>query len=166
LNTVGIRRLMKRMFKSRWILFSIFLFFVLCFFNFKYLVPTKSIFLFNYNFLFWFDLPLGILLAVIFHNFVRDSLINNLPPFLKSRYTVFNHFDWNSHFKRNWFIVTISILIGATSHILWDSFTHEQSYFVQNISALQKSVVFCLNYKWRLLFWFCSMCSISVNNSF
>jgi hypothetical protein len=92
--------------------------------------------------LFWFDLPLGLLLAFIFHNLVRDKLFDNLPTFLKSRFLTFKQFDWNRHFKRNWLIVTISILIGAASHIFWDSFTHDHGYFVQTIPALQNSVAF------------------------
>jgi len=92
--------------------------------------------------LFWFDLPLGLLLAFIFHNIVRESLFNNLPPFLKSRFSTFKQFDWNRHFKQNWLVVTISIIIGAASHIFWDSFTHDHGYFVQTIPALQNSVDF------------------------
>lgn len=92
--------------------------------------------------LFWFDLPLGLLLAFIFHNIVRDSLFDNLPTILKSRFSVFRQFDWNGHFKRNWIVVAISILIGAASHIFWDSFTHDHGYFVQTIPALQNSVDF------------------------
>ena len=92
--------------------------------------------------LFWFDLPLGLLLAFIFHNIVRDSLFDNLPTNLKSRFSSFRQFDWNGHFKRNWLVVTISILIGAASHIFWDSFTHDHGYFVQTIPALQNSVDF------------------------
>lgn len=92
--------------------------------------------------LFWFDLPLGLLLAFLFHNIVRDSLYDNLPTFLKSRFSAFRQFDWNGYFKRNWLVVTISILIGAASHILWDSFTHDHGYFVQTIPTLQNSVDF------------------------
>lgn len=92
--------------------------------------------------LFWFDLPLGLLLTFIFHDIVRNSLFDNLPTFFKSRFSAFRHFDWNGHFKRNWFVVEISILIGAASHILWDSFTHEHGCFVQTIPALQYSVDF------------------------
>jgi len=92
--------------------------------------------------LFWFDLPLGLLLAFIFHNIVRDSLFDNLPKILKSRFSVFRQFYWNGHFKRNWFVVIISILIGAASHIFWDSFTHDHGYFVQTIPALQTSMDF------------------------
>lgn len=92
--------------------------------------------------LFWFDIPLGLLLAFIFHNIVRNSLFDNLPTILKSRFSEFKQFDWNGYFKRSWFVVSISILIGAASHIFWDSFTHDHGYFVQTIPALQNSVDF------------------------
>jgi len=90
--------------------------------------------------LFWFDLPLGLLLAFIFHDIVRNSLFDNLPTFFKSKFSVFTEFDWNRHFKKSWFVVIISILIGASSHILWDSFTHEHGYFVQTIPTLTNTV--------------------------
>jgi Domain of unknown function (DUF4184) len=92
--------------------------------------------------LFWFDLPLGLLLAFLFHNIVRNRLFDNLPTLLKSRFLTFKNFDWNRHFKQNWLVVTISILIGAASHIFWDSFTHDHGYFLQTIPALQNSVDF------------------------
>lgn len=90
--------------------------------------------------LFWVDLPLGLLLAFIFHNIVRNSLFDNLPIILKSRLSVFKQFDWNKYFKAKWLLVTISILIGATSHIFWDSFTHDYGYFVQSIPALTNTL--------------------------
>ena len=89
---------------------------------------------------FWFDLPLAILLAFIFHNIVRNSLILNLPKFLKSRFSDFTHFNWNTYFKSNWLVVIISILIGVFSHIFWDSFTHDDGYFVSKIPFLQTSI--------------------------
>ena len=90
--------------------------------------------------LFWFDLPLGLLLAFFFHDIVRNSLFDNLPTFFKSRFSVFGQFDWNGHFKKNWIVVVISVLIGASSHMLWDSFTHEHGYFVQTIPTLTNTV--------------------------
>lgn len=90
--------------------------------------------------LFWFDLPLGIVLAFIFHNIVRNQLFGNLPLFLKSRLMQFTDFDWNTHFRQNWFVIIISMLIGAASHIFWDSFTHDHGYFVEMIPALQGSI--------------------------
>ncbi len=90
--------------------------------------------------LFWFDLPLGILVAFIFHNIVRNSLIDNLPHFLNARFGVFKEVNWNKYVVRNWFILILSILIGAGSHLLWDSFTHDNGYFVQTLPALTKAI--------------------------
>ncbi|QLE00326.1 DUF4184 family protein [Galbibacter sp. BG1] len=90
--------------------------------------------------IFWFDLPLGLLLAFIFHQIVRDSLLDNLPIVLKSRFFRFKKFNWINSFKRNWFAIIISILIGAVSHIFWDSFTHHNGYFVQKIPILLNSI--------------------------
>jgi hypothetical protein len=90
--------------------------------------------------LLWFDLPLGLILAFIFHDLVRESLFENLPTILKSRFTKFNHYDWNKNFKNNWHIIIISILIGAVSHLFWDSFTHHQGYFVKIIPILKNNV--------------------------
>ena len=80
--------------------------------------------------LFWFDLPLGILLTLLYHNIVRNSLIKNLPFFFKARLFRFTRFDWNQHFKAFWPTVVISILIGSASHLLWDAFTHKSGHFV------------------------------------
>ena len=90
--------------------------------------------------LFWFDLPLGIVLAFIFHNIVKNSLFDNVPEILKSRFFVFKQFDWNKYFKKNGLVVLISILIGAASHIFWDSFTHDNGYFVKTIPFFQESM--------------------------
>lgn len=88
--------------------------------------------------IFWFDLPLGILLAFTFHNIVRNSLFKNLPSIFKSRLLNFNEFNWNQYFKLNWSVVIISILVGTASHIFWDGFTHQTGYFVNEIPSLRK----------------------------
>jgi hypothetical protein len=88
----------------------------------------------------WFDLPLGLLLAFIFHNIVRNSLIDNLPTFLKSKFSTFKQFEWNRLFFKNWLVVIISILIGTASHLFWDSFTHDHGYFVEAIPSLKNTI--------------------------
>ncbi|MDR2409523.1 MAG: DUF4184 family protein [Bacteroidales bacterium] len=86
--------------------------------------------------LFCFDLPLGILAAFIFHNIVRDSLLRNLPYFLKARLYRFTMFNWNEYFHCNKLKVIISILLGAVSHLFWDNLTHGYGFFVQYIPVL------------------------------
>lgn len=90
--------------------------------------------------IFWFDLPLAIILSFIFHNIVRNQLFNNLPVNIRTRILIFTYFDWNNYFRQHYFIILISALIGISSHLFWDSFTHEHGYFVNHISALRNSV--------------------------
>lgn len=75
--------------------------------------------------IFWFCLPLGIVLSFVFHLVVRDPLIDNLPGFMRRRVAKFQKLDWKEHFRKHYFIIIISIIIGATTHIIWDGFTHK-----------------------------------------
>lgn len=90
--------------------------------------------------LLWFDLPLGLLLCFAFHNIARNSLIDNSPIYLNKRLAIFKSFEWREYFKKNWVIVLISVLVGAFSHLLWDSFTHESGFFVTRLRMLQRTV--------------------------
>lgn len=100
---------------------------------------------------FWFDLPISLLVAFIFHLAIRKKIISNLPTFLQSRLNPFYSFNWLMHLKRNWVAVFLSIVIGAYSHLLWDSFTHKTGYFVSLLPLLStKSEFFyfsIINYK-------------------
>jgi len=90
--------------------------------------------------LFWFDLPVAVLLAFLFHNLMRDSLFDNLPQILQNRLIPYKKFNWTTYFKANWLIVIVSIIIGAASHLLWDSFTHEHGYFVSALPTLAETI--------------------------
>ncbi len=106
--------------------------------DFEYFLRMKiqSDYSHSLNGIFWFDIPLGICLAYIFHNYVRNSLFENLPAKLKSRLIKFNRFDWNKYFKDNLLVIVISLFIGIISHIFWDNFTHETGYFVNLFPVL------------------------------
>jgi hypothetical protein len=88
------------------------------------------------NGVFWFDLPLGVLLAFIFHDVIRDGLIENLPLTLKSRFLPLTQVQWNSYFRKNWPVFIGSVLIGAFSHLFWDGWTHPNGIFVETFPAL------------------------------
>ncbi len=107
--------------------------------DFEYFIRLKvqSFYSHTLTGLLWFDLPLTILLAFIFHLIVRNSLIDNLPPVLKNRLVVFKHFQWTEHFRNNVLVVLLSSLIGIITHIIWDSFTHQHGHSVEAIGALQ-----------------------------
>lgn len=73
----------------------------------------------------WFNLPLALGLAFIFHLVVRDTLIDNLPMFFRARLEKYKRFKWSRRFKRNPGVVAASIMFGAFFHIILDSVTHE-----------------------------------------
>jgi hypothetical protein len=77
--------------------------------------------------MFWFDLPLGLLLSFVFHLIVRDPLIDNLPQFLRARFNPAIAFNWMAHFRQYYLTIICSLLLGTASHIVWDSFTHYQT---------------------------------------
>jgi hypothetical protein len=110
--------------------------------DFEYFIRmrVKSIYSHTFFGLLWFDLPLTLILAFIFHLIVRNILISNLPNFLRSRLSVFTNFDWNAYFKSHYIVVIISALIGAFSHIAWDSFTHEDGFAVERIAYLSSVI--------------------------
>lgn len=90
--------------------------------------------------IFGFDIPVGLALAFLFHNVARNSLFDNSPTVLKSRLCVFTQFNWNKYFKTSWGTIIISIMIGAASHIFWDSFTHAHGFFVKKLPVLSNSL--------------------------
>ncbi|OTG64960.1 hypothetical protein B9T25_12835 [Acinetobacter sp. ANC 4470] len=87
-----------------------------------------------------FDLPVSILIALVFHQVIRNEMIENLPWFLKKRFIVFQRFDWFGYFKNHYFMVIISIFLGIFTHITWDAFTHQTGFFVQKWVVLQDTV--------------------------
>jgi hypothetical protein len=111
--------------------------------DFEYFIRMKVYSSFSHTWLglFWFDLPLAIILASIFHQLVRDHLIDNFPQFIKSRFVAFENFDWIRYLKHNWSVVVISCIIGSATHILWDGFTHQHGLFVETISSLQQPLI-------------------------
>lgn len=112
--------------------------------DFEYFIRMKVVSSFSHTIegIFWFNLPLGLLITFVFHNLVRESLLSNSPYFINSRSSKLRSFEWNEYFLKNWHIVSISILIGAASHIFWDSFTHSYGFFVERISFLSRSIDF------------------------
>src|SRR6185437_6360763 len=110
--------------------------------DFEYFIRMKGFSRYSHTWtgLFWFDLPVSILLLFIFHNLVRNTLIENLPFSFNVRLSAFRNFNWNKYFQENMAIVFVSLVIGIASHLVWDDFTHNGGYFVKAIPFLEGSV--------------------------
>jgi hypothetical protein len=110
--------------------------------DFEYFIRMKDASKYSHTWtgIFWFDVPLGLLLLFIFHNVVRNPLIENLPASLNRRLSAFEKFNWNQYFNANTIVVIISLIIGIASHLFWDSFTHSDDYFARTIPVLKETV--------------------------
>ncbi|WP_216726243.1 DUF4184 family protein [Hymenobacter siberiensis] len=78
----------------------------------------------------YFSCPVSLGLAFLFHGVVRDPLIAHLPRFLRQRLARFQDADWGRYFRRHYVVVLLSIIIGAATHLIWDSFTHRRGQLV------------------------------------
>ena len=108
--------------------------------DFEYFMRMKveSVYSHTWAGMFWFDLPLALLLTFVYHYIVRDSFICNSPRFIKRRLSPYLDFKWWNYFKHHFFIVIICLLVGISSHIFWDSFTHPHGDFVKLIPFLRE----------------------------
>ena len=98
----------------------------------------KSIYSHTWFGLFWLDLPLGLLIFFIYQKLVKDEIIDHLPTLLNQRFLRFKGKCKKVNSPRYFIVVSASILVGAISHIVWDGFTHPNSYFVSKLPLLSK----------------------------
>lgn len=89
----------------------------------------------------YFDIPMTVILAFLFHSVVKKNLITNLPPFFQYCFQDLLNLNFKDYFKAHYWIVIISAFIGSCSHILWDAFTHNDGFFAQRISFYKQVVV-------------------------
>lgn len=89
---------------------------------------------------FYFSLPISLVVAFIFHQVIRNPLIDHLPNELFYRFCRFKAFNWPEFVRKHFVIVALSIIVGALSHIFWDSFTFSEGYFAQLFNLHHLSV--------------------------
>lgn len=86
---------------------------------------------------FTLDLPIGLVVLALLW-LLRAPLAAALWPDAEAKcFCAMQRFG-----KRpaNWMLAPLSILIGAWTHVLWDSFTHTDGWMVSRISALSAPV--------------------------
>jgi hypothetical protein len=109
--------------------------------DFEYFARMKGVSMFSHTWsgLFWFDMPLALLLMVFYNDLIKNNMIDHLPQNINRHLSAYKNADW-PYFKYNWPKIALSVFIGAATHIFWDSFTHKGGFFVERISFLNSSV--------------------------
>jgi hypothetical protein len=110
--------------------------------DFEYFLRMKVFSIYSHTWVgvLWYNVPLVLLFLVLFHAFIRNPVIDHLPLLLRRRFTQFKDFRWEELFAKRLIVVIISIIIGAYSHILWDSCTHKDGTMVENFAIFQSRV--------------------------
>lgn len=85
---------------------------------------------------FFICLPFGILLLVAFH-LTRRSVCFLLPSPHRQALMPLCSSSRSFNFRRL-ALILLCLLIGAWSHIVWDSFTHENGWFVERVDWLHR----------------------------
>jgi uncharacterized protein DUF4184 len=89
--------------------------------------------------LFVFDLPAGLAALFLFHAYAEQPLAVFLPAGIRARLTPrAGRFAFGP--PARFALIAFSILIGAATHILWDSFTHRDYWPALHWSFLRRRV--------------------------
>ena len=86
--------------------------------------------------IFLFCVPVGLVVLGLFHGFLKRPLLSLLPTIHQARLvSVAKAFGfWPA---RQLLLVVIALLLGASTHVAWDSFTHADGWSVQHIELLR-----------------------------
>lgn len=88
----------------------------------------------------FYNLPLVLMVSMIFHRILKDPIVANLPAPYCTYYNYLTKKRWGINSLGELVKFIYSALIGMFTHLLWDSFTHVDGHFVTSISILSKSI--------------------------
>ncbi|WP_159566779.1 DUF4184 family protein [Budvicia diplopodorum] len=103
-------------------------------FEYFFRMEVKSLYSHSLPGIFFFDIPVALLMTFLFHYLIRNTLISNLPHFLQYRLSPITKFKWMPYVKNNKSKLLLSIMFGILSHLFWDSFTHQNAFFVTHFN--------------------------------
>ncbi|WP_028545376.1 DUF4184 family protein [Paenibacillus taiwanensis] len=88
----------------------------------------------------YFNLPLVFICSYLYHRIVKRILIPHLPEPIPTWYRTHAVLSWEIHSLYSVIRFVYSALLGMTTHVLWDAFTHVQGYAVTRIPLLAASL--------------------------
>jgi hypothetical protein len=87
-----------------------------------------------------FDIPVGILLSLCYHGFVKQIICFQMPSWIGKRLMPYAHLNWFGYLRKNSFIFLTSLTIGIILHLLWDSVSHSTGYWSARSTFLQQQI--------------------------
>lgn len=104
--------------------------------DFEYFIKVHGTSVISESFLgiFVFNLPVAIIISLLFHLLVKNPLIRHLPKPFDRRFSGFLKFDFLNYLKKHPWIFLLSCLLGVFSHLALDIITSPD----QMISSFHK----------------------------
>jgi hypothetical protein len=88
------------------------------------------------------DVVIGIVLLWLWVAGVRDAVVD-VTPYLRRRLPADARLD-----RRAWLLAPLAVAIGAGTHVLWDSATHDWGFLVQQLAFLREEYGPIPLYRW------------------
>jgi hypothetical protein len=110
--------------------------------DFEYFIRMKLIGIYGHSIsgLFWFDLPLGLLVFFAYQRLVKNTLIDHLPVYLNCRFSACKSNTVVRVSVKSLVIIALCLLIGSASHLFWDGFTHKQRFFAAHFPVFTSTI--------------------------
>lgn len=89
------------------------------------------------------DLALGLLGIAFWFAYLRDPVVDLMPALVRERITARARYD-----RTQWMLAVPAVVLGSTSHVLWDLFTHHDRWGVRHLAWLHEQHGAHLGYKW------------------
>lgn len=86
--------------------------------------------------IFFFSLPCGLVVLWLYHALFKLPLLALAPDQIANRVTA-DDLKFSFWPASRFLLVTISVLIGVFTHVIWDAFTHETGLFVTVVPELK-----------------------------
>ncbi len=108
--------------------------------DFEYLLRLAGVSRFSHTLsgVFYFCAPVGLLVLWLFHRFIKRPSWLLLPIFVRRRIVPAQHFKFWPPGRL--LLLIIALIVGALTHVVWDSLTHEYGWVVERYPTLQASV--------------------------
>lgn len=84
----------------------------------------------------YFNFPLAVVIAFLFHQVVKKPMIMNLPKQCCGRFIGYYHLKWRSYFLKSWPFYLLSAVLGTLKHLFWDWLTHANANYLFQIKYL------------------------------
>lgn len=112
--------------------------------DFRYFIPFLRLQIVSHSLqgIFLFCLPLSVLVLFLFHKIVKEPLYHLLPITVQRRIEP-ETLQFSFLPLKNFIAIIVAIILGAITHIIWDSFTHEHGGAVERWQILY-TIVFYL----------------------